>query len=137
MSLKLAYNTTDSAVLVDEQGYTIGGRGWGVVDSTDPIAQTEFDARRLVDADEDALAASDNPDARAAVDALRVRRERLEAARALSKDELADQLDPEQLARMETGGDGLPAKSDLVEAVAASGEDEKKSKTQTPRRGQK
>lgn len=120
MTLKLAFNTTDTPVLVDAQGYTIGGRSWGVVDSTDEQAQAEYAAGRLIDADEDALAGSGNADALAAVDALQVRRDRLEAARALDKDELVAALPPEHVESMEVGGDGLPAKDDLVEAVAAS-----------------
>lgn len=129
MSLKLAYNPTDCPVLADSQGYTVGGRSWGVVDSTDELTKAEYDAGRLIDADEETLAASDNADALAAVAALQSRRERLEAARALDKNELVDALPPETVEAMDEGGDGLPSKDDLVEAVAASDVDLEASKT--------
>lgn len=135
MTLELAYNTTDSPVLVDEQGYLIGGRSWGAVDTTDPIGSAELDAGRIVLADEDAVGgASDNADAQAAIANLEDRRARFEEAKSLSKDELIDQLDDDTLARLETGGDGKPAKDDLVDAVAAAADE---SKTTKPRSGRK
>lgn len=124
MTLRLAYNTTDSAVLVDQQGYFIGGRGWGVIDTLDPCAKRELAASRLVEADEAALAAAtSNVDAQAAVEALRARRAAVEAARSLSKDELVEQLPDEVVESLPTGGDGLPAKDDLVDAAVDTGAD--------------
>lgn len=116
--LKLAYNTTDSAVLVDSAGYFIGGREWGTVDSTDDIASAELAAGRLVEADEDAAADSGNPLAFDAVRHLRERRDRLEAAKAMDKDELVEALPPEVVDALPEGATGEPAKADLVEAAA-------------------
>ncbi len=136
MTLQLAYNTTDSALLADEQGYLVGGRSWGPVDTSDPVAKGELAAGRLVLADEAQVAASDRADAKAAVQALADRRSRLEQARAMDKSELAEALPDEVLAAMPVGGDGLPAKSELVEAVAAAPElDEPAQTTPKPRRG--
>lgn len=120
MTLKLAYNTTETPALVDAAGYQIGGRDWGVVDSTDDLARDGYAAGILVDADEDALAASDNPLALAAVAALTTRRDREAAAHELSKAELVAALPPDVVGSLEVGGDGLPPKSDLVDAVVAS-----------------
>lgn len=136
MTLRLAYNTTDSVVLCDGQGFVIGGRSWGPVDTTDPIYKRELAAGRLVEADEDAAAAADNADANAAVKALRGRRDAVEAARKLSKDELIEVLPDEVVEALPEGKDGKPSKDDLVDAAAASDEVEK-SNTTKPRRGQK
>lgn len=119
--LKLAYNTTDSAV-VDEQGYSIGGRSWGVADSTDANTQADYDAGRLIDVDEDTAREATHPDVIDAVRALDARRERLEAAKGLDKDELLEVADPDVVATLEVGKDGTPAKADLVEAVAGDPE---------------
>lgn len=138
-TLKLAYNTTDSPILVDEAGYVIGGRSWGPVDANDVRALAEYDAGRLVDANEEALTASGNPDAIDAVRALHDRRARYEAAQALDKDELIEALDPEVIDDLPVGGDGKPAKDDLVE-VAAAGDaplPEATKKTTSRPRGQK
>lgn len=121
--LKLAYNTTDSAV-VDEQGYTIGGRSWGVADSTDALTQADYDAGRLINVDEDAARGATHPDVRDAVAALDARRERVEAVQALDKAELLEVADPDVVATLEVGKDGTPAKADLVEAVAGDPEAE-------------
>jgi hypothetical protein len=136
MTLRLAYNTTDSVVLCDGQGFVIGGRSWGAVDTTDSIYKREFAAGRLVECDEDAAAGSDNPDAKAAVDALRSRRDAVQAARKLSKDELIEALPDDVVEALPEGKDGKPSKDDLVDAAAASDEVEK-STTTKPRRGQK
>ena len=117
MTLKIAYNNTDAPVLVDEWGYTIGGRSWGVVETTQERYQAEVAAGRIADADADALAASENPDALAALEALQHRSEAVTAARALSKDELVAALPPEVVADLPEGGDGLPSKDDLVAAA--------------------
>jgi hypothetical protein len=122
MTLKLAYNTGDQPVLVDEAGYTIGARGWGVVDSTSELTKAEYEAGRLVDASEDALAGSENEEALAAVAELGRRREALEAAQALTKDELIEALPEDVVAELPEGGDGKPAKADLVEAATADPE---------------
>lgn len=120
MTLKLAYNPTEGPVLVDEAGYVIGGRSWGPVDSTSPLAVAARDAGTIVDADEDALASSDNPDVVTALAALADRRQRLADAQAMDKAELVAALPPEQVEAMPVGGDGLPAKAELVDAVAAA-----------------
>lgn len=122
MSLTLAYNTTDSAV-VDEQGYSIGGRSWGVADKTDDQTIADYQAGRLIDADEDAARGSSNPDVAAALSSLDQRRERLEAAKQLDKDELLELADPAVVETLEVGASGEPAKADLVEAVADSDAD--------------
>lgn len=140
MTLKIAYNTTETPALVDAAGYQIGGRSWGPVDSTDELARAEFAAGRLVDVDEDLARGSEHPDLVAAVAALDARRARFDAARELDKAELVEGLDAERVEAMETGGDGLPAKDDLVDATVAeataSGEDvpaAEKKKTTTRR----
>lgn len=136
MTLSLAYNTTDAAILADGSGYLIDGRGWGPVDTTDAVGSGELDAGRLILADEAGARASDNPAAQAAVAALDDRRRRLEEARALSKTELVEALPSEQVAAMPVGGDGMPPKDELVEAVAAQPADEDDTPTTTkPRRG--
>lgn len=72
---------------------------------------------------------------------LRARRERAEAARKLDKRDLVEALPAAQVELMDEGGDGLPPKDDLVEAVAASDVDlevSTKPKKSTSRpRGQK
>lgn len=145
--LRLAYNTTNSAILVDQQGYFIGGRGWGAVDTTDHIAKRELAARRIVEADEDAVGSSSNVEAVAAVEALRARRDAVGVAESLSKKELLEQLPPEAVEGLPEGGDGLPAKDDLVDVAVDSGADleeadepkkaaAKKKSTSSRRRGQ-
>lgn len=120
MTLKLAYNTTDSAIVVDEAGYSIGGHEWGPYDTTDKIAGAELGAGRLIEVDEKAARKAGNPLVDAALLALDSRKARLEQAKAADKEQLAEALDPEVLDRMDAGGDGLPAKDELVEAVVAS-----------------
>lgn len=133
--LKLGYNTTDSVVLVDEGGYQIGGRSWGPVETTDTIARQELEAGRitLVD-DEDAAAASTRDEVRDAVEALNTRRDRLAAAKAAKKDKLVEALPSGVVDALPAGGDGLPKKDDLVDAVVADpavdlGADKKTPKT--------
>lgn len=144
MTLKLAFNTEQTPALVDSAGYQIGGFDWGVVDTTDDLAKAGLDAGRLLEADEKVLAASDNPNALAAVAALAERRARLEEARAMSKAELVDALPAETVEAMAVGGDGMPPKDELVEAVAATDDDtaaespgRKSTTTTKPRSGQK
>lgn len=115
--LKLVYNTTPGPLLVDDSGFVIGGRSWGVVDTTDPIGSAELDADRLVFADEDAAADSEHPEVIAALAALAERRARREAASAADKSALIDALPAEVVNGLPVGGDDLPAKADLVEAV--------------------
>lgn len=122
MTLKLAYNTTSGPVLADSAGFVIGGHEWGPVDSTDQIALDAFARDDLIDADEDALAASDNEVARAAVASLQSRRDREQAARALDKDALAEALPAEVVEELPLGGDGKPSKDDLVDAATADPE---------------
>lgn len=135
MTLQLAYNTTDSPLLVDDQGFVIGGRSWGVVDTSDPIGKAELAAGRVVLADEDSVGSSDRQDAKDAVAHLTQRREALSSAREMSKQELAEQLSDEQLASMPAGSDGLPSKDALVDAVAASPSED--DTTPKPRSGKK
>jgi hypothetical protein len=120
MTLQLAFNTTDSPVLVDSAGHTIGGHEWGVIDSTDELGSK---ASGLIPADEDALAGTSNPSAKAALEQLQERRDREEAARKLDKDQLVEAVPDEVLERLPEGGDGKPAKDDLVDALVDSGED--------------
>lgn len=117
--LKLAYNTTDSAIVVDEAGYSIGGHEWGPVNTTDPIGSVELREGRLVVVDEKAAAKSENVAASGAVKSLEHRRDREARARKMDKDELAEAVAPEVLETMEAGSDGLPSKDDLVDAVVA------------------
>lgn len=121
--LKIAYNTTDQSVLVDELGFTIGGRSWGVVDTTDPLGKAELDSGRIFLADEATLrGATDNPAAQAAVAALDERVARLEAAQGADKDDLIEALPPETVESLDVGGDGKPTKDDLVDAAVADPE---------------
>lgn len=116
--LKLAYNTTDTAV-VDEQGYAIGGHSWGVADSTDEQSAADYAAGRLIDVDEEAARGAGHlPDVVNAVASLDERRGRLEAARKLDKEQLLQLADPEVVETLPVGASGDPAKSDLVDAVA-------------------
>ncbi len=119
--LKLAYNTTDAPVTVDSAGFQIGGRAWGVVNTTDVRAKAEFAAEVLVLVDEAKARASDRPEVVVAVADLDRRRELEEAAQSASKDELVEALPDETVADLEVGGDGKPAKDDLVDAAVASG----------------
>lgn len=139
MSLKLAYNTTETPLLVDGAGFQIGGRDWGPIDPSDSFAVAELAARRIVEVSEASLeAATDNPAAVRALAALAARRERAEAAEALSKDELLERVGDSADA-LPVGGDGKPAKADLVEAAVADPEVDVTTSTTTtkPRRGQK
>lgn len=134
MTLQLAYNTTGGVVLVDELGHSIGGRDWGVVDTTDAIGKEELATGRLVLVDEDGAAASDRAEVKAALASLAARRQRTEEARGLDKTELMAQLPEEVVSTLPLGGDGLPAKDDLVAAAAAEADSQP---AKSPRRGQK
>lgn len=48
MTYVLAYNPTDSPVVIDTAGRVLGGREWGPVDTTDAAAKEAFDAERLL-----------------------------------------------------------------------------------------
>jgi hypothetical protein len=48
MTYKLAYNPTDSPVVIDTAGRVIGGREWGAVDTTDEVAKTAAEQGQLV-----------------------------------------------------------------------------------------
>lgn len=138
--LKLAFNTTDTPVLVDEGGYTIGGRGWGAIETTDSIAKAELDAGRVTLADEDAARKSDREDVATAVAALDSRREAQKAAEKASKDQLVEALDPEVVESLDAGADGTPSKDDLVNAAVDTGADLEAGntkKTTSRRSGQK
>lgn len=122
--LTIGYNTTDISIIVDESGFSIPGRDWGVVDTLDPVGKAELDAGRLVKAKVASLAAAagDQGHPRAAefaqvLEALEDRKQRREAAQALDKDELLTVVDdPDQLP---VGGDGKPSKADLVDEAVA------------------
>jgi hypothetical protein len=123
MSLQLAYNTTDAPVTVDSAGFQIGGRSWGVVDSTDDRGKAELaEGGALRRVDEDKARASETPAVKVAVADLDRRRELAEAAKAASKEDLVEALPAEVVDGLDTGGDGLPAKADLEDAAIASGE---------------
>jgi len=123
MSLQLAYNTTDAPVTVDSAGFQIGGRSWGVVDTTDDRGKAEIGVSlRLVDEDKARAAASEREDVATAVADLDRRRDLADAARSASKDELVEALPAEVVDRLEVGGDGQPSKDDLVDAAVATGE---------------
>lgn len=122
--LTIGYNTTDISIIVDESGFSIPGRDWGVVDTLDPVGKAELDSGRLVKAKVASLAAAaaDQGHPRAAefaqvLEALEDRKQRREAAQALDKDELLTVVDdPDQLP---VGGDGKPSKADLVDEAVA------------------
>lgn len=53
-----AYNVTDTAVVIDSEGRTLGGGEWGAVDRHDPVAQAAIgDSRLVIHPDLDASAA--------------------------------------------------------------------------------
>lgn len=120
--LKLVYNPADVATLVDDSGYCVGGRGWGVIDTLDPIGAAVLEGDRLVDVDEDVAASSSNVALSSAYADLVRRRERVAAAESLSKVELLDLLAGSPVvASLPLGGDGQPSKEDLVEVAVAGG----------------
>lgn len=121
--LKLGYNTTDTPVLVDEGGYTIGGRSWGAIETTDSVGKVELDAGRVVLVDEDAARKSERDDVVTAVASLDSRRAAQKAAEKASKDELVEALDPAVVESLDAGADGTPSKDDLVDAAVDTGAD--------------
>jgi hypothetical protein len=48
MTFQPAFNPTDSPVLIDSAGRTLGGGEWGAVNLSDPFAQEASEAGRLV-----------------------------------------------------------------------------------------
>lgn len=45
---KTAFNTTDQPVAIDEAGRRIGGREWGTINTTDPVAKAALEDGTLV-----------------------------------------------------------------------------------------
>lgn len=48
MATKRAFNPTDGPVVVDSEGRTVDGHGWGDVDSTDDAVKGAVDDGRLL-----------------------------------------------------------------------------------------
>lgn len=84
---KTAYNPTDGPMVVDEEGRVIGGRDWGTVNTTDPVAKVllDDDSILLVDRSDDM-----NPDATAAFDRTDEVAKRHETVKGLDKDSLLE-----------------------------------------------
>lgn len=57
---KTAYNPTDSPVVIDDLGHSIGGREWGAVETTDDATKAAIDGGLLVLVDEPGRGASVN-----------------------------------------------------------------------------
>jgi hypothetical protein len=45
---KTAFNTTDQPVAIDEEGRRIGGREWGTINTTDPVAKQALEDGLIV-----------------------------------------------------------------------------------------
>lgn len=58
-----AYNPTDSPVVIDGEGRTLGGRAWGPVETTEDAVKAALSDGRLVKAARPARGADVNPDA--------------------------------------------------------------------------
>lgn len=58
MVYKTAFNTTDSPVVIDDEGHVLGGNEWGTVETTDDAVKAALDSGDLVLVD----ATSDAPD---------------------------------------------------------------------------
>jgi hypothetical protein len=119
--VNLAYNTTNSPVMVDCSGFTIGGGEWGVVDTLDDCGKEALAAGDLVLADEEQVRANrgGDPFVGSVLAALEQRRALEEQVSGLSKDDLLATADPDTVAALPVGGDGKPSKADLVDAVVA------------------
>lgn len=102
--IQLVYNTSDTMVVVDDDGRSVGGREWGVADSTSEPVKRALESGELIRADEDAARANNLP----IVAVLDERRARTEQARALDVGQLR-----------EATGDADASKSELVREAAA------------------
>lgn len=89
---RTAYNTTESPVVVSDDGRVIGGLDWGTVETTDEYARQALAANLLTVQDEpdEDQKASMNPRALEAHERTAEIRERAEAAKNLDKDTLMD-----------------------------------------------
>ena len=48
MVYKTAFNTTDSPVVIDDEGHILGGHEWGTVETTADAVKSGLDSGRLV-----------------------------------------------------------------------------------------
>lgn len=113
MSIQLGYNTTETPVVVDTEGRSIGGRSWGPFDDTDEVADRELAAGRIILADAGAVRDSTVPEAQAAYAAY------------LDRVALADSASTDVL--VNSAGEDVPA--------AAVDKDDPKSTKKKPRSG--
>lgn len=89
MTFKTVFNTTDSPVVVDSEGRSIGGFEHGTVDTTEDLASDAMDAHVLIPS---VLPTGDvevDPQVKAAHAATKDRTEKAERLRKMEKDDLA------------------------------------------------
>lgn len=87
MKYRLGYNTTDSPLVVDEEGRVIGGHDWGAVQMGDQLADSLLEERTLVLVDVDLTEVS-NERAVAAASFVDMLNERAAATKTLPKTRL-------------------------------------------------
>jgi hypothetical protein len=114
MSYRPAYNVLDRPVVVDDEGRTLGGGEWGVVESTSDAGRGALARGDVVLVDDDLDTEGTNRDALAAVEQARTLRERAEQFGALDKDRLEEFARDEGLLEDDERG----RKRDLVTALA-------------------
>lgn len=119
MTLRLVFNPTDGPLTVDAEGHVLGGGEWGSVESTDPTSRLLLDGGTLVETAVPATASEADLDPRfvAARKEMVVRQQRLDQARKLEKQVLA-----ESLAGDESVSTEVDTKSELTHAVAVRDE---------------
>lgn len=127
MSYETVFNTGTQPVVVDDEGRVIGGGEWGAVQSNEPVVRDLLESGALVRVEEPVPdtagggTAPVNPSAQRAFDRVRAIQERNDRAASMDKDQLIEilqRVDPALLASLPRGGDGKPAKEDLVEAIS-------------------
>lgn len=113
MVYRTGYNPTDTPVVVDDEGRTIGGREWGTYQTTEDAAQAALSDGRLLEV-EVPDEAGVNPLATAAHERTQVVQDRVEQVKPMDKPTLrdaaieSDLIDPSE----------HPHVSDLREVVA-------------------
>lgn len=83
-----AYNRTESPIVVDEDGRTLGGGEWGTVDTTGELVKAAQAAGWVVVFPDLEATADTAPDAREAIEQTKAIRDRSEAYGDLETDEL-------------------------------------------------
>lgn len=117
--LKAVYNHTGGPVVVDSVGHSIGGREWGVVETTTDEVKRATDAGFLLEVEKPKGDQSSlNPDAREVFERLAEYEKAAKALGNANKDDLVELAVGEGLS---IDPENPPHKDDLVSALAIHG----------------